>query len=193
MSVAIRPTDAIIVVDVQNDFCPGGALAVADGDAVVPIINDVLGKFQHQVFTRDWHPPDHCSFADSPTFTDGSWPAHCVRETPGAAFHPDLIIPENAIVVNKATERGPDAYSGFDGTGLGERLQAEGVRRVFVCGLATDYCVKATALDAHAACFDVYVLADACHAVDNPPGTGLAALADMDDAGVICIRSGDLL
>ncbi len=190
--IDVRPTDALIVVDVQNDFCSGGALAVSDGDAVVSIINGLIGKFSTLVFTRDWHPPDHCSFADPPQFLDGSWPVHCVRDTSGAAFHPDLIVPEDAIVVDKATERIPDAYSGFDGTGLAARLRADGVRRVFICGLATDYCVKATALDAHAARLDVYVLADACRAVDHPPGTGLAALAEMNDSGVNCIRSGDL-
>lgn len=189
MSIQIQPTDALIVVDVQNDFCPGGALAVAEGDAVVPLINGLVARFRVRVFTRDWHPPDHCSFADDPQFVDGSWPVHCVCDTPGAAFHPGLAVPDDAIVVNKATDREPDSYSGFDGTALADQLRAEGVERVFVLGLATDYCVKATALDAHAAGFDVYVLTDACRAVDNPPGTGAAALAEMERAGVVCINS----
>ena len=190
--IDVQPTDALIVVDVQNDFCPGGALAVSDGAAVIPIINAMLGKFDSVVFTRDWHPPDHCSFAAAPEFVDGSWPAHCVRETNGAAFHPELVVPANATVVSKATTREPDAYSGFDGTGLADRLRGQGINRVFVCGLATDYCVKATALDAHAADFEVLLLVDACRAVDNPAGTGAAALAEMEKAGIICIHSGEV-
>ena len=192
MSTIIQPTDALIVVDVQNDFCPGGALAVADGDAIVPLINGLTPRFQIAAFTRDWHPPDHCSFTAEPEFVDGSWPAHCIRDTSGAAFHADLTVPKSAIVVSKATEREPDAYSGFDGSTLAAQLLAWGVRRVFVCGLATDYCVKATALDAHAAGFEVFVLTDACRAVDHPAGTGAAALAEMEKAGITCMKSVEL-
>lgn len=190
--IELQPTDALIVVDVQNDFCSRGALAVPDGDAVIPIINTVLDKFGAVVFTRDWHPPDHCSFAKSPQYVDGSWPVHCVRDTKGAAFHPHLAVPTNATVVNKATDREPDAYSGFDGTGLAKQLRDKGVKRVFVCGLATDYCVKATALDARVADFEVFVLLDACRAVDNPAGTGAAAVAEMENAGIVCIHSVDI-
>jgi len=192
MSIQIQPTDALIVVDVQNDFCPGGALAVADGDAIIPPINALTEQFELRVFTRDWHPPDHCSFAAEPEFINGSWPAHCVRDTPGAAFHSSLTVPESAIIVSKATEREPDGYSGFDGTGLADQLQTKGVQRVFVCGLATDYCVKATALDARRSGFDVYLLTDACRAVDNPSGSGAAAIAEMKDAGIVCIKSVDV-
>jgi len=192
MSIQVQPTDALLVVDVQNDFCPGGALAVTEGDAIVPVINQLVDKFCVRAFTRDWHPADHCSFAVAPQFLDGSWPTHCVRDTAGAAFHPGLAVPENAVVVSKATERERDAYSGFDGTNLEDQLHEVDVQRVFVLGLATDYCVKATALDALAAGFDTYVLSDACRAVDNPPGTGAAALLEMENAGVVCINSVDV-
>jgi nicotinamidase/pyrazinamidase len=189
MQLDVAPSDALIVVDVQNDFCPDGALAVADGDAVVPVINGVLGKFETIAFTRDWHPADHCSFSDEPRFADGSWPVHCLRDTPGAAFHPDLRVPEDARIVDKATAIEPDAYSGFDGTDLADWLRERGVQRVFVCGLATDYCVKATALDAVRAGFDTVVITDACRAVDNPPGTGDAALRELESAGVLLAAS----
>lgn len=192
MAFEVSRTDALIVVDVQNDFCPGGALAVAGGDVVVPVINDVQAAFNLIVFTRDWHPADHCSFADEPQFVDGSWPVHCIRETHGAAFHPELRVPDQARVVDKATAVAPDAYSGFDGTDLVDWLLESGVRRVFACGLATDYCVKATALDAVNAGFETVVVVDATRAVDNPPGTGEAALAEMARAGVALTTSDKL-
>lgn len=184
--------DALIVVDVQNDFCPGGALEVAGGDAVVPLINALLPRFSTRVFTRDWHPAEHCSFSAEPSFTDGSWPKHCIADTPGAAFHPDLEVPDDAHIVSKATEVDTEAYSGFQGTALAERLRARGIERVFVCGLATDYCVLQTALDAHSAGFDTFVIEDACRGVDNPPGTAAEALNTMEAAGIRRIGTGDL-
>ena len=188
----IEPSDALIVVDVQNDFCPGGALGVTDGDAVVPLINALLPRFSTKVFTRDWHPADHCSFADEPAFEDGSWPVHCVADTPGAAFYPDLAVPDDAHIVSKATEPDKEAYSGFQDTPLAERLRARGIERLFVCGLATDYCVKQTALDGHSAGFDTVVLEDACRGVDNPPGSAAKALDEMAATGIERMRSGDL-
>jgi nicotinamidase/pyrazinamidase len=122
-----------------------------------------------------------------------SWPPHCIRDTEGAAFHGALDIPPDALIVSKATTVEPDAYSGFDGTNLAETLRARGVRRVFVCGLATDYCVKATALDAINAGFETVLIEDACRAVDNPPGTGAAALEAMEQAGVVRMQSSDLV
>jgi nicotinamidase/pyrazinamidase len=187
-----QPADALIVVDVQNDFCPGGALAIAGGDEVVPVINRIQGKFRHVVFTRDWHPADHCSFSDDPAFVDKSWPAHCVRDTPGAAFHPDLRLPPDPWVVSKGDHAGIEAYSGFQDTDLADRLREVGVRRVFVCGLATDYCVKATVLDALTNGFDTVVISDACRGVDLPPGSADAALETMRQAGAAVIRSEDL-
>jgi len=178
-------TDALIVVDVQNDFCPGGALGVADGDAVVPLINRILPKFKHTVFSRDWHPPDHCSFSASPKFTDKSWPVHCVRDTSGAALHPDLHVPDGAIQIRKATAQEKEVYSAFEDTGLGETLRSLGVKRVFIAGLATDYCVKHTAKDALQSGFEARVLADACRGISAESVAG--ALLEMETAGaVIC-------
>lgn len=191
MTLDIRPDDALIVVDVQKDFCPGGALAITGGDAVVPVLADLIPRFAHVVFTRDWHPKNHCSFAPEPRFVDGSWPTHCVRDTPGAAFHADLPVPADALIVSKAETPEREAYSGFDGTELGEQLRALGVRRAFIGGLATDYCVKATALDAVDAGFEAIVLLDACRAVD-PATTGPAAESAMRDAGVTLAESKDL-
>ena len=185
--------DALIVVDVQNDFCPGGSLAVAEGDLVVPVVNRLLPLFRHRVFTRDWHPPDHVSFADLPEFRDKSWPAHCVRDTPGAAFHPDLIVPPDALIVSKGDDPEREAYSGFQagGTDLAAWLRGHDVRRVFVTGLAADYCVRATALDALAAGFEVVLIEDATRGV--APETTAAALLDLDQAGVARTTSAALL
>lgn len=189
----IRPNDALIVVDVQNDFCPGGALAVKEGDKVVPIINRLRPHFEHVYFTRDWHPSDHCSFDDDPKFVDGSWPPHCIQNTPGAEFHGDLHVPVDAEIISAATEPDEEAYSGFQNTDLHERLEKAGVDRVFVAGLATDYCVKHTASDAKKLGFDTVLVADAVRGVDNPPGTAQKALDEMRDAGVAFTQSKEIL
>lgn len=179
----MRPqsTDALLVVDVQRDFCDGGALGVEGGSEVVPLINSILPRFQCIVFSRDWHPANHCSFSDAPQFVDASWPVHCVQDTPGAAFHASLEVPEGARIVSKATDPSVDAYSAFEGTDLESFLRDASITRVYVCGLATDYCVKATALDAKAAGFEVVVLADACRAVDPES----EAINVMHEAGVV--------
>ena len=179
----IGASDALIVVDVQNDFCPGGALAVADGDAIIPLINAMTPCFATVVFTRDWHPADHCSFSVAPEFVDGSWPAHCVADSHGAAIHADLNLPEDPLFVNKGTDPAKEAYSDFEGTDLAERLRKRGIKRLVVCGLATDYCVKATVLDGLDHGFDVAVVQDACRAVDVPAGTGQQALNDLEASG----------
>ena len=153
--------DALIIVDVQNDFCPGGALAVADGDAVVPILNQLAPLFGTVVATQDWHPAAHSSFAAQ----GGPWPPHCIADTPGAEFHPALDLAALDLVVRKALLTEQDAYSGFDGTDLAAQLRARGVERVFVGGLALDFCVDATARDAQAAGFETVVIADATRAV----------------------------
>lgn len=189
----ITPEDALIVVDVQNDFCPGGALAVKEGDRVVPVINALTPRFEHRVFTRDWHPENHCSFSEDPQFVDMSWPPHCVAGTPGAEYRADLHVPDDAIEVLKATEPDVESYSDFHNTGLAERLRAEGVKHVYVTGLATDYCVKSTALDAVDAGFEATVVEDAVRAVDVPPGNGEKALDEMRRAGVRVVTSKDLL
>lgn len=187
------PADALVIVDVQNDFCPGGSLAVKDGDQVVPVLNRLQEKFETIVLTRDWHPPDHVSFVEEPKFVDMSWPPHCVRETPGAAFHPDLKIPADAIVVSKAVDKGKEAYSGFQGTDLASVLKSKGVSRVFVGGLATDYCVKATVLDAIKDGFQAVMIEDASRGVDLPPGNAQAATQEMKAAGAMLINSQALL
>jgi nicotinamidase/pyrazinamidase len=183
-------TDALVLVDVQVDFCPGGALPVPEGDRVVPVLTTLLRRAGVlAVATRDWHPADHCSFASR----GGPWPVHCVAGTPGAAFHPDLDLGRiEHVITNKATTRDEEAYSGFQGTDLAALLRARGTRRIFVGGLATDYCVKATTLDARKEGFEVFLLTDAIRAVDVQPGDGDRALAEMRAAGVIPITSADI-
>ena len=171
--------DALIVVDVQKDFLPGGALAVPDGDAVIPALNRYARRFEGRglpVFaTRDWHPPDHSSFRQR----GGPWPPHCVASSPGAELAPTLTLPPGVEIISKATLPGVDAYSGFEGTGLATRLRERGCRRVFIGGLATDYCVRATALDALKQGFEVVVLEDAVRPVEARRGDGARALAEL--------------
>ena len=178
-----QPGDALIVVDVQNDFLPGGTLAVPRGDEVIAPLNAYLRRFEQRhlpVFvTRDWHPPRHCSFRDQ----GGPWPPHCIAGTPGAEFARGLRVPAGAHVVSKATAAQADAYSGFQGTDLAAQLRGLGVTRVVVGGLATDYCVRATVLDALAAGFGAVVLSDAVRAVELRPGDASQALADMKAQG----------
>lgn len=191
MDVA-RRTDALLVVDVQNDFCPGGALPVEDGDSVVPEINRLLPLFRTVVFTRDWHPADHVSFADPPLFVDGSWPPHCVQGTPGAGFHPDLKVPHGALIVNKGDDPAAEAYSGFQARDIDLEawLRGRGVERVFVAGLATDYCVRATSLDARQAGFEVVLLEDAVRGV--APDSTRDALEELRRNGVIATTAARL-
>jgi NAD+ synthetase len=172
-------TAALVVVDMQNDFCPGGALAVPGGDLLAPRIREAAAAAGTVVATRDWHPPDHCSFAAQ----GGPWPAHCVAGTAGAQLHPSVADMRFDLVVDKATEPDREAYSDFDGTGLDGWLRERGVRRVVVAGLATDYCVRATALDAVREGFETTVLADAIGAVDVHPGDGARAHAEVRAAG----------
>jgi nicotinamidase/pyrazinamidase len=169
----------LIVVDVQNDFCPGGALGVADGDRLAPAIAAAAEAAGTVVATRDLHPAGHVSFAER----GGLWPAHCVAGTPGAELHPSVSGMRFDRVQDKGTEPDREAYSGFDGTDLAEYLRGRGVKRVLVAGLATDYCVRATALDAIREGFDTTVLTDAVAAVDVEPGDGERALAEVRDAG----------
>lgn len=179
----INSGDALIVVDVQRDFLPGGALGVPAGDEVVEPLNRAIWAFElagRPVFySRDWHPPDHRSFRAQ----GGPWPPHCVAETAGAEFAPELRMPIKANVISKATTAARDAYSAFQDTNLASRLRAAGVRRVFVGGLATDYCVKATVLDARQNDFEVELLADAVRAVEVQPGDGERAMQEMQKAG----------
>ena len=161
----VAETDILLIVDVQNDFCPGGALPIEGGDGVVPIINKVMVYFDYVVLTRDWHPQDHCSFSDDPQFKDGSWPVHCVRYSPGAEFCGDLRVPVDAYIVNKATKAEEEVYSAFSDPALTEYLWQKKSARVFVAGLATDYGVKQTALGAVEAGFSVVLIEDACRGI----------------------------
>lgn len=177
--------DALLVVDVQKDFLPGGALAVPDGDAVIPPLNEAISAFSEAglpIFTtRDWHPPDHCSFVQQ----GGLWPLHCVAGTSGAEFPESLRLPAATVVISKADDPASEAYSGFAGTDLAGRLSDLRVGRVFVGGLATDYCVLRTVLDARAAGLDVVVLDDAVRPVDVESGDGVRAISRMRAAGAI--------
>ena len=194
--------DALIVVDVQNDFCPGGALAVPEGDLVVPFINQIRGQYALVVFTQDWHPPGHRSFASNNAgtkvgdfitlagVTQIMWPAHCVQGTYGADFHAALEKYPNDMVFRKGEDALIDSYSGFldndqkRETGLKDFLRKRGAKVVTVVGLATDYCVKYTALDALKFGFPVRVLSAGCRAVALQPGDDARALKHMADAGI---------
>lgn len=171
--------EALIVVDVQNDFCPGGALAVPEGDEIIEEVNRLASGAPLVIATRDWHPPDHGSFADQ----GGTWPVHCVRDTPGAQLHRRLRVKLDAII-DKGQARESEGYSGFEETTLERVLRERGVDTVHVVGLALDYCVKATALDAREAGFGVIVHREATRAVDVEPGDGERALAELRAAGV---------
>ena len=174
---------ALIVVDVQNDFCPGGSLAVANGDEVVAPLNELMKEFLERgepVFkTRDWHPPTAKHFA----VYGGIWPVHCVRNTPGAEFHPELVDDPRITIISKGNDESADGYSGFDGTNLAQILRDQQVKEVWVGGLATDYCVKHTVLDALQQGFEVKALADAMRAVNVNPNDGAEAIAEMRAAG----------
>ena len=184
---------ALIIVDIQNDFCPGGSLAVHEGDSVVGPVNELTRYFEAQglpvFFTRDWHPVRHSSFRDF----GGIWPPHCVAETGGAAFHEDMYRPESAEIISKATEVNSDAYSGFEGTDLGEKLRTRGVDTVVVTGLATDYCVKNTVLDGLKRGLSVEVVREAIRAVEVNPGDGEKAIMEMKQAGARFISLRDII
>jgi nicotinamidase/pyrazinamidase len=203
-------SSCLIIADVQNDFCPGGALAVRTGDEVVQLINRLAVRFENVVLTQDWHPRGHASFASShpgkkpfetielPYGKQVLWPDHCVQGTPGAAFHPKLDTAKAQLVVRKGFHRNIDSYSGFieadrkTTTGLAGFLREKGFEKLNVCGLATDFCVAWTALDARAAGFDVTVVEDACRAIDLE-GSLERAWADMATAGVQRMQSEALL
>jgi nicotinamidase/pyrazinamidase len=181
--VQLHKGDALIVVDVQRDFLPGGALAVAGGDTIVHVLSRYAAEFERHGLpvyaTRDWHPSNHCSFRER----GGPWPPHCLAGSPGADWPAALILPSETHIVSKATSPDADAYSGFQGTDLAAQLHAQQCKRVFIGGLATDYCVKATVLDALAEGFAVFVLEDVVRAVDVHPGDGALALTQMTGRG----------
>ena len=204
-----RPTDVLVQVDIQNDFCPGGALAVPEGDAVVPMANRLARLFDHVVVTQDWHPAGHLSFAsahpgrkpfETTTLPYGEqvlWPDHCVQGTAGAAFHPDLDLTRAELVIRKGFRPEVDSYSAFfendrvTPTGLAGYLRERGLSRVILCSLATDYCVTFSAEDARRLGFEVCIVEDACRAIDQG-GSLRAARERLAAAGAFVIRAEDI-
>ncbi len=185
---------ALLVVDVQNDFCPGGALAVPHGDVIIPRVNRTIDQFVRRglpvLATRDWHPPMTKHFKEF----GGAWPPHCVQGTKGARFHPELRLPKDAVILSKGMDPEQDSYSGFQALNDGGRdlesvIHDLGIDELFLCGLATDYCVRATALDAQRRGMRVHVLEDAIEGVDLKPGDSEAAMEEMRTAGVPFLES----
>ncbi len=200
------PTDALLVIDMQNDFCPGGSLAVAEGDAIVPLINNLVSRFDHVILTADWHPAGHISFASShagmqPYSTIQAtygpqtlWPEHCLQQSDGAEFHPALDLPHAELILRKGFRREIDSYSAFlendhtTPTGLAGYLRERGLKRLFLCGLAYDFCVRFSAIDGTALGFECLVLEDAGRAV-NLPGSLDATNSAFAAASVMRISS----
>lgn len=187
-AIVLGKGDALLIVDLQNDFLPGGSLGVPHGDLVIDPINTLIGLYSSRGLpvyaSRDWHPNDHCSFAAQ----GGPWPPHCVADTPGAAFSQLLALPQDAIVISKAATSQEDAYSAFNGTGLARSMLADGVKRVTVCGLATDYCVLNTVLDGIDAGFEILLALEGTRAVEVAPGDGDRAIARMLSRGAVPVR-----
>jgi nicotinamidase/pyrazinamidase len=181
--IAPRRGDALVIVEVQNDFLPGGCLGVPGGDAVIPVLNRYISTFRERCLpifaTRDWHPVNHCSFQ----MRGGMWPPHCIAGTHGAEFPAALDVPGEATIISKATTADEEAYSAFEGTDFCARLRDLGVRRLFVGGIATEYCVLSTAHDASRLGFRVMLLEDAVRAVDVTPGDGVRAIDEMRRLG----------
>jgi nicotinamidase-related amidase len=188
----ISKKDSLIIVDVQKDFCPGGALPVPEGDRIIPTLNKYINTFRRakaKIFaTRDWHPPNHMSFKPF----GGMWPSHCVQNTEGAESHPDLKLPEEATIISKATNPRKESYSGFDGTELEAELRKEDITRVFVGGLATDYCVKNTVLDALRLGFETVLLDDAAKGINRNPRDSAEALEEMTRKGATTTRFSEI-
>jgi nicotinamidase/pyrazinamidase len=182
-------SDALVIVDYQNDFCPGGALAVEGGHDIAAPINELARNFDTVVATRDWHPPDHASFETE----GGPWPIHCVQGSHGAELHPKLETERIQHIVNVGAARDDEGYSGFEGSDLEDHLRAQGAERLFVTGIATDYCVRATVLDGRRLGFDVTVVEDAIRPVEVEPGDGERALDEMRAAGAEVASSEEVL
>jgi nicotinamidase/pyrazinamidase len=191
---APQPGDgsALIVTDIQNDFCPGGALAVPDGDQIIPLVNACVRFFHTHglpvIASRDWHPRSHCSFKEQ----GGPWPVHCVQGSWGAQFHPALVLPPDCTIISKATDPKREAYSSFEGTPLEERLKELGARTVFITGIATDYCVKNTVLDGLKRGFRTVVLKDGIRGIEATPGDSARALQTMEEAGAVVASTKDI-
>jgi len=181
--------DALLIVDVQNDFCPGGALGVREGDKVIPVLNRWIEEAERRnipiILSRDWHPAGHISF----TGRGGPWPPHCVQGTRGAAFHPDLHLPAHVQMVSKGYHSEKDSYSAFGGTDLKEKLRRAGIKRIWIGGLAQDYCVRETSIDAIREGFEVHVIVEGTRPVNVDPDDGRHALEHIERAGAILERS----
>ena len=180
--VILTPSDALIIGDVQVDFLPGGALPIQDREQIIPILNDYINMFRkgNRIYAiRDWHPANHASFKEQ----GGPWPPHCIQESEGARFHPDLNLPIDAEIVSKGTNPTKENYSGFDGTDLSSRLRTSGISRIFVGGVATDYCVKHTVLDALAQSLKVILLVDATKGINLQPKDSELAVERMIYSG----------
>lgn len=205
----INPQDVLLVVDIQNDFCPGGALPIREGDQVISVIHRIADKFEHLILTQDWHPPGHSSFASvhpghAPFETievsygpQTLWPDHCIQGTLGAAFHPSLSLPQTELIVRKGFTPEIDSYSAFvendrvTPTGLNGYLRERQLRRIFIAGLAYDFCVAYSSLDARRLGFDAVIIRDACRAIDVD-GSVAAIEGKFDEAGVVLSHSEDL-
>ena len=210
MTITLQPVDALLVIDVQNDFCPSGTLSVAEGDQVVPLINALAEKFEHVILTQDWHPHGHISFASIhpgkkhfetirvPYGPQTLWPEHCIQNTPGADFHPALDIPHAELILRKGFRRHIDAYSAFlendhfTSTGLAGYLRERGLHRLFLCGLAYDFCVRFSAIDGTALGFECLVIEDATRPV-NLPNSVAETNAALAAAGIQRIQSRQIL
>ena len=215
MTITLQPADALLVIDVQNDFCPSGTLSVAEGDQVVPLLNALAQKFEHVILTQDWHPHGHISFASIhpgkkhfetirvPYGPQTLWPEHCIQNTPGADFHPALDIPHAELILRKGFRRHIDAYSAFlendhfTSTGLAGYLRERDLHRLFLCGLAYDFCVRFSAIDGAALGFECIVLEDATRPVNLPanatqPGSVEATHAALDEHDVSRISHEEL-
>jgi nicotinamidase/pyrazinamidase len=188
----LKKGDALIIVDLQNDFLAGGSLEVPHGNEVIPVLNQYIGAFQAKdlpIFaTRDWHPPNHCSFKAQ----GGPWPPHCIAGTEGAQFAPDLILPSSTVIISSATEPDKEAYSGFKGTDLDKRLRSAQTQRLFISGLATDYCVLNTVKDAIELSYQVFLLKDAIKPVNVNPDDGKKAEEEMTRLGAVSITLNSL-
>ncbi len=184
MSERLDDTSALLIVDMQNDFMPGGSLPIPDADKIIPMINKYIELFTYNELSifasRDWHPPNHISFRQR----GGMWPVHCVRHTYGAKFHPDLKVPRSTVVISKGTDPNREAYSAFDRTELSDRLDERGVKKIFVVGVATDYCVKSTVLDALKLGYEVIVLEDGIKGLDKSN----EAILEMKSRGAKLLR-----
>jgi nicotinamidase/pyrazinamidase len=209
MVMRVSSSDVLIVIDVQNDFCPGGALAVPDGDGVIAPIHRAAQRFEHIVLTQDWHTPDHYSFASAHAGkkpyeqielsygAQALWPDHCVQGTGGAEFHPELKLTRAELIVRKGFHRTIDSYSAFfendhtTATGLGGYLKERGFKRVFLAGLAYDFCVGYSALDARRLGFEAVVLKDACRAIDLN-GSSAAMAQEFEKAGVEVVNTSEV-